>query len=441
MSLGRCGIVPPVLLEEIARRSSGVAADRSRHTLVRDVAVRAARAAAPATSAAAPAGTPAWVVHTADNGSTLPGSVVRSAGDPASGDAAVDDAATGITATLAMYADVFDRSSYDGNGAQTVLTVHYEQGYDNAFWNGEQLVFGDGDGQIFGSFTKPVDVLGHEFTHAVTQFTAGLTYQDQSGALNESVSDCFGSCVKQRLLGQSAAEADWLIGQGIFLPGIDARALRDMAHPGTAYDDPSLGKDPQVGDMKDYVTTSDDNGGVHTNSGIPNRAFYLAATAIGGNSWEGAGPIWYAALTGGQVSADTDFQGFAAATVAAAGPHADAVRAAWTQVGVDTTAGATPSPSPIPAAAGVVHVRRSGGVAGRTVQGSVDLSRDDARARAVRELVDRVDLTPPAHTGHLDAVPDAFSYTFEVAGRSVTLPQHALDDDQRALADLVLRGE
>ena len=186
-------------------------------------------------------------------------------------------------------------------------------------------------------------MLGHEFTHAVTQFTADLTYQGQSGALNESVSDCFGMCVKQRLLGQTAATADWLVGEGIFLPGIHARALRDMAHPGTAYDDPTLGKDPQVGDMADYVDTTDDNGGVHTNSGIPNRAFYLAATAIGGDTWEGAGRIWYAALTGGRVTADTDFAGFAAATIAAAGEHADAVRGAWATVGVDPSGTAAPT--------------------------------------------------------------------------------------------------
>ena len=217
------------------------------------------------------------MVHTAANGSTLPGRVVRTAGDPASGDTAVDEAADGITATLALYREAFARASYDGKGAEVVLTVHYQQNYDNAFWNGTQLVFGDGDGTVFGSFTKPVDVLGHEFTHAVTQFTADLTYQGQSGALNESVSDCFGMCVKQQVLGQTAETADWLVGEGIFLPGINARALRDMAHPGTAYDDPTLGKDPQVGDMADYVDTTDDNGGVHTNSGIPNRAFYLAA--------------------------------------------------------------------------------------------------------------------------------------------------------------------
>jgi Zn-dependent metalloprotease len=363
--------------------------------------------------------------------------VVRSAGDPQSGDAAVDEAADGITATLAMYADVFARASYDGNGSQTVLTVHYERDYDNAFWNGEQLVFGDGDGKVFGRFTKPVDVLGHEFTHGVTQFTTGLTYQGQSGALNESVSDCFGMCVKQRVLGQTADQADWLVGQGIFLPGVSARALRDMAHPGTAYDDPTLGQDPQVGDMKDYVDTTDDNGGVHINSGIPNRAFYLAATAIGGHTWEGAGQIWYAALTGGQVSADTDFAGFAAATIAAAGRHTDDVRTAWSQVGVGATS-VVPSAGGTPSAAGVVRVRRTGGIAGLTLEGSVDLGADDPRASSARELVDRLDLAAPPGT---DEFPDAFSYTFEVAGRSVTVPQQSLTPDQRALADLLLARE
>ena len=205
--------------------------------------------------------------------------MVRSAGSAASGDVAVDEAATGITGALALFAEVYGRASYDGAGAPVSLTVHYGQDYDNAFWDGTQLVFGDGDGQVFGRFTQPVDVLGHELTHAVTEHTAGLVYSDQPGALNESVSDVFAACLKQRLLGQTPADADWLIGAGIFVPGIQARALRDMAAPGTAYDDPALGRDPQVGHLDDYVSTSDDNGGVHLNSGIPNRAFQLAAVA------------------------------------------------------------------------------------------------------------------------------------------------------------------
>ncbi len=193
-----------------------------------------------------------WEVHDADNGSTLPGRLVRTAGEPEVGDLAVDEAATGLTESLALFTD-FGRDSYDDRGATVVATVHYEREYDNAFWDGTQLVFGDGDGRVFDRFTKPIDVLGHELAHAVTQFTADLTYEGQSGALNESMSDVFGACIKQRHLGQDAAAADWLIGEGIFLPGINGRALRSMSEPGTAYDDPLVGKDPQVGSMADYV--------------------------------------------------------------------------------------------------------------------------------------------------------------------------------------------
>lgn len=169
------------------------------------------------------------------------------------------------------------------------------------------MAFGDGDGEIFGSFTKNLDVIGHELTHGVTEHTAALEYEYQSGALNESMSDVFGSMIKQYFGGTDgttkvlAKDADWLIGEGIFLPTItNAKALRSMSEPGTAYDNPAIGKDPQPKDMDGYkklpLSDAGDWGGVHTNSGIPNRAFYLVATGLGGYSWEKAGPIWYAAL-------------------------------------------------------------------------------------------------------------------------------------------------
>jgi Zn-dependent metalloprotease len=213
--------------------------------------------------------------------------------------------------------------------------------YDNAFWDGSQLVFGDGDGQIFERFTKPMDVMAHEFTHGVTQFTVGLAYQDQPGALNESISDVFASMAKQRMLDQSAAEADWLIAEGLFKPGINAKALRSMREPGTAYDDPQIGRDLQVGSMADYVHTYDDSGGVHINSGIPNRAFTLAALEIGGASWEKAGQVWYDTLVNGQLSSQAGFESFAQATVSSAGrlftndpSIAERIRSAWVEVGV-----------------------------------------------------------------------------------------------------------
>ena len=320
-----CSFLPPYLLRQLGRAED----------LVLDEAFRASRAARPReATTAAPEGGPEWVVHTAENGITLPGTEVRRTGEPESGDAAVDEAATGVATALALFEDAYGRRSYDDAGATVSLTVHYGRDYTNAFWDGTQLVFGDGDGELFTRFTAALDVLGHELTHAVTERTAGLVYQGQSGALNESVSDVFAACSEQRRRRLSAAEASWLIGEDLFLPGVRARGLRDMKAPGTAYDDPRLGDDPQPDHMDRYVDTADDNGGVHLNSGIPNRAFQLAATAIGGNAWEGAGRVWYAALTGGEVGPDTDFVGFAAATIAAAGEHADAVRNAWATVGV-----------------------------------------------------------------------------------------------------------
>ncbi len=442
-----CSFIPPYLLEQIARSAAGgsSAAARATATLSVDAQLRDLRAttaphphpSATVSQPGAVATVPDWTVHTAGNTTTLPGTPVRGAGDAASGDAAVDEAADGIDGALRLFAEVFDRSSYDDAGAAVSVTVHYGRDYDNAFWDGTQLVFGDGDGEIFDRFTKPVDVLGHELSHAVTEHSAGLRYRDQSGALNESVSDVFGSCLKQWLLGQTVDQADWLVGAGLFLPGVNARGLRDMANPGTAYDDPQLGKDPQGASMDAYIETTDDNGGVHLNSGIPNRAFHLAATAIGGRSWEGAGAVWYAALTGGPVGPDTDFAGFAAATVAAAGDHAEAVRQAWETVGITPADGSTSAPTtPEPGAdETLVVVRRTGGFAGRTTEGSVDLASHDARVPEVRSLVDRIDLS---HVPGGNPHPDMFVYAFNLCGRRAQVPEQHLTPDLSRLAVIVL---
>ena len=433
-----CQFIPPYLLDRIAASlpddpcyPDSLVLDREFRRRRRSRGERSG--AGPVPDAAA-----AWVVHTAGNETTLPGTPARSAGQPESGDVAVDEAAFGVAGSLALFSEIYDRSSYDDAGATVRATAHYGRDYVNAFWDGEQLVFGDGDDRIFDRFTKPVDVLGHEFTHAVVEYAAGLAYEGQPGALNESVADAFAACLKQRLLAQTPDQADWLIGAELFRAGIDARALRDMARPGTAYDAPALGADPQVGHMDDYVETTDDNGGVHINSGIPNRAFHLAAKAIGGNTWAGAGGIWYAALAGDDVGPDTDFAGFAAATIAAAGDHADAVSQAWADVGV-TTGGRHRRPGPAESPGSgreVVAVRRSGGFIGSTVIGEVDLDRpDDDRVGELRSLVDRIDLTNVAGGR---PYPDMYSYEFDLRGSHVTVPEHELTPELRRLAELVL---
>lgn len=423
----RCHFIPSYLLDRLVEAGEPPVAECGRRTAAIDERLRARRQPA----APQAAGDVAWQVHDAENGSVLPGRLVRSAGEPELADVTVNEAATGITESLALFAD-YGRSSFDDRGATVVATVHYEQDYDNAFWDGRQLVFGDGDGRVFDRFTKPIDVLGHELSHAVTQFTADLTYQGQSGALNESMSDVFGACIKQRHLGQDAAGADWLVGEGIFLPGINGRALRSMTDPGTAYDDPLIGKDPQVGSMADFVVTADDNGGVHLNSGIPNRAFVLAARAIGGLSWSGAGRIWFAALTSG-LDEDSEFATFAAATIEAAGDHAAVVEEAWTQVGV--IGGVAPGPVVRTPAGAEVAVARTGGFAGLMKEGIVDLESDDPRVPEVRQLVHRIDfraVTPG------QPQPDRFVYRFRYASTETRVNEPALTDDLKQLARIVL---
>ena len=288
-------------------------------------------------------------MHDSQHTSKLPGKLVRGEGKPATSDDSVNRAYDGLGATWQLYWSAFQRDSLDAKGLALVASVHYQEQYDNAFWDGQQMVFGDGDGTYFNDFTISVDVIGHELAHGVTQYTAGLTYVTQSGALNESLSDCFGSMVKQQVLGQDAADADWLIGEGLFTEKVNGVALRSMKAPGTAYDDPVLGKDPQPADMDGYVElpadSQHDNGGVHTNSGIPNRAFYLAATSIGGKSWEGAGLVWYDVVTGVDHHQGHRLRGFAALTVEAAearfgagSSEAKAVRDAWQTVKVTKAA-------------------------------------------------------------------------------------------------------
>lgn len=235
-------------------------------------------------------------IYDAKNRENLPGILVRREGEKAKGGTTVTEAYCYSGSTYKFFKEIFDRNSIDMRGMKLDSTVHYGDDYNNAFWNGTQMVYGDGDGDIFQRFTKSIDVIGHELTHGVTQYEAALEYEGQAGALNESFSDVFGSLVKQYSLKQKADKADWLIGNDLFTRKVNGIALRSLSNPGTAYDDPTIGKDPQPDHMKEYVNTTSDNGGVHINSGIPNRAFYLVSIELGGYAWEKAGKIWYITL-------------------------------------------------------------------------------------------------------------------------------------------------
>ena len=348
-------IVPPHVLRAMAESKDKRVRDSAIRTLMTSAHVRGQREVAGRVRAALFAAVPGKKrrsVHDAQhetlNDFELPGRLVRDEGQPATGDRAVNEAYDGLGATYDFYAKVLKRNSIDDRGLRLVATVHFGDGFNNAFWNGRQMVFGDGDGEVFVGFTRSLDVIGHELTHGVTEFTSGLVYHKQPGALNESMSDVFGSLVKQFTLKQDVKQADWLIGADILAPGINGHALRSMKDPGSAFDDARLGgRDPQPKHISGFVELPDDEfndfAGVHINSGIPNRAFYLVASALGGNAWEQAGLIWYRSLL--QLSETAQFSDCANITTQVAGSlfgansrQQQAVRSAWEEVGVQVAA-------------------------------------------------------------------------------------------------------
>ncbi len=338
-------IMPPHILRAIAERGDAAERAAAIHTLALDSTFRTLRATAPARAAAPAAARPGRdrTIYTAGNGQQLPGDVVASEAHPPgdAGDPAISEAFAGLGATWDFYSEVYGRLSIDDEGMPLMATVHYGRDYNNAFWNGQQMVFGDGDGELFNRFTVSLDVIGHELTHGVTQDEAGLVYMFQPGALNESISDVFGSLIRQHARGETAAEADWLIGAGLFTSRVNGQALRSMKAPGTAYNDPLLGTDPQPRHMDRYHTTYLDNGGVHINSGIPNKAFYEAAVGLGGFAWEKAGRIWYETLRDSALRNNTGFRRFANLTASVAGrlygpasTEQTVVIHAWASVGI-----------------------------------------------------------------------------------------------------------
>ncbi|MBI1794802.1 MAG: M4 family metallopeptidase [Chloroflexi bacterium] len=358
-------IIPPHMLKEIAQRGSPVQRSLALRTIATSGQIRSQRTAWQAgiavMAATASAGNKQRAIYDARQGSQLPGTLVRSEGDAPATDIAVNEAYDGAGVTFDLYYGVYGRNSIDNNGLKLNSTVHYQKSYDNAFWDGGQMVYGDGDEdlppaqRLFNRFTISIDVIGHELTHGVTQYEANLNYSNQPGALNESFSDVFGSLVKQYQLQQTADQADWLIGQGLLTANVNGVGLRSMKAPGTAYNDPVLGRDPQPDSMSGYVTTTEDNGGVHINSGIPNRAFYTTAVEIGGFAWQKAGLIWYKTLSE-KLNTNSNFQNAADLTFQTAGEiygvgslEQNAVAKGWQAVGITVNAsGGIPTPQPQP---------------------------------------------------------------------------------------------
>ncbi len=289
--------------------------------------------------------------HSAENTSNIPGRLVVEEGQRSRDDVA-QAAHDGAGRVYDYYFNNFRRDAIDGRGSPMVSTVHYGSDpaeAENAAWVGEaaQMIYGDG-GRVFRPLPYGLDVVGHEFTHGIIDNTAELVYQGQSGALNESYADVFGALI--------AGGNNWTIGASVVKsPPYPLPYLRSLQDPnaGGAYDprEPLRGVG-QPAHMREYanlpVSRRSDNGGVHINSGIPNRAAFLVAQAIGNDKTQ---QIYYRTLTQ-YLTPDVNFLDAARATVRAAtelyGPaEAEAVRGAFAQVGIDPNAGTwAPPPSP-----------------------------------------------------------------------------------------------
>ncbi|MGH9949182.1 MAG: M4 family metallopeptidase [Pyrinomonadaceae bacterium] len=283
------------------------------------------------------------------------------------------DAHFGAAATYDYYKNVHGRNGIDGNNGPgttsaaansgislLVSRVHFGSGYNNAFWNGSAMTYGDGNGTTFTPLVT-LDIAGHEMTHGVTERTANLTYAKESGALNESMSDIFGSMVESYARGGVIDGDTWKIGEQAYTPGTAGDALRYM-------DDP-----PRAGDPDHYSerlfpgactpSNSNDQCGVHTNSSISNKAFFLVVaggthpqtnvtvTGIGGTN---GARIFYRALTV-YMTASTNFAGARTATLNAAtdlfgssSTQYNTIATAWCSVGVGSCPGPAPTPTPTP---------------------------------------------------------------------------------------------
>jgi Zn-dependent metalloprotease len=342
-------IVPPYILERIAHCDNPQLREMALVALASCSAVRAVRsfAAQMPTMLAlpSPAGRKHRLVYDARGRDDLPGKLVRSEGDNKAADVAVNEAYDHSGDTFDFFHALFGRNSLDDAGMSLISSVHVGEadgrGYQpmsNAFWDGRQMAYGDGDGQVFARFTRSLDVVAHELTHGVQAFTSNLVYRGQSGAINEHFADVFGVLVRQWRAGDDVKSASWLVGADVLVPAATRRGIRDMEHPGAAFvDDPVLGTDPQPDHMKKIYTGPADSGGVHLNSGIPNRAFVIVAKAFGGLAWEEAGRVWYDAML--QLSRTSQFADLARITAQIAGDRLGAaarktVRAAWKKVGL-----------------------------------------------------------------------------------------------------------
>jgi Zn-dependent metalloprotease len=340
-------IIPPIVLENIERNADTAEARvKARRSLLITQELQARRE----TKAVEPGGGEQRRVHDAKH-SDRAQEVVREEDAPETGDPAADAAYDDSGHYYAALLDQFGWRSWDGIGGMMNSVVHVEEDFDNAYWDGWGIWFGDG--YYFEPFWKSMSVTFHEWTHGFIEKTLGLVYLRDAGANNESYADIYAATIEQKLRGQSAEQASWLIGAELMGPRITGQALRIMHQRVLAYDDPVLGKDPQRKHMNDYYSGPQDNFGVHINSGIPNMAYAQACLHRGGNAWETMFPAWFDVAKRKRVGQNVSITELAAATRASTvdlfgvgSPEVASLKYGWLDVGINVDT--PPPPAPLP---------------------------------------------------------------------------------------------
>jgi len=282
------------------------------------------------------------------------------------------DAHYGAAKTYDYYKNVHGRNGINGNngpgttaaGANGTISlvasrVHFGSNYNNAFWYNNTMSYGDGNGTSFTPLVT-LDIAGHEMTHGVTENEANLTYQGESGALNESMSDVFGAMVELYARGGVVNSDTWKIGEQAYTPNTTGDALRYMDNPHLAGNGGYTADDDPDHYAERYTGTAD-SGGVHINSGIGNKAFYLAAAGgthhrsgvtVTGMGTTDAAKIWYRALTV-YMTSSTNFAGARTAMLnsatdlfGASSAQYNTTATAWCAVGVGSCPSTNPTPTP-----------------------------------------------------------------------------------------------
>ncbi len=324
------GVLPPYLIDEIVSRDPSLIHLRET-TLVTQKLFLGRAQASNRFARLAGAGKSEIDIYDAEEGYDRTKKLVRTEGGPVCGIEDADNAYVYSEHIRKYLLEVLGRNGIDANGMRLITTVRYGKGYNNAYWDGTQMTEGKGDGIIFATFVL-LDVHGHEVMHGVTEFHGNgkFVYRAQPGALNEHLSDVGGETLEMWVKGIKPLDHDWVVGNGIFMPGINGTGIRNMLKPGTAYDDKRLGKDPQPWKMSDYYKGSGDNYGVHYNSGIPNCVFARICCEL--NDWIIPVKIWHA--TRAAVPNKPSFAQFAATTLDAAkalghGKFESVIRDAW----------------------------------------------------------------------------------------------------------------